>query len=165
MYTWQFVQMQHAADLHGWTRFVSMQDQHNLLMREEEREMLPYCLDQGVGVIPWSPLARGRLTRAWDETTDRGRTDGFGAASYRQAEEDDRKIVEAVTAIAEARGVPRAQVALAWVLGKPAVTAPIVGVTKEQHLTDALAAVDLRLTDDEVARLEEHYVPHAPEGF
>jgi 1-deoxyxylulose-5-phosphate synthase len=165
MWTWQFAKMQHAADRHGWTRFVAMQDQYNLLMREEEREMLPYCRAEGVGVIPWSPLARGRLTRDWDETTERSTTDRFGGILYRQAEENDRKIVEAVTTVARERGVTRAQVAMAWVLHQPGVTAPIVGVTRGQHLTDALAAVDLRLTPDELRRLEEHYVPHAPEGF
>jgi aryl-alcohol dehydrogenase-like predicted oxidoreductase len=165
MWTWQFAQMQHVADLNGWTRFVSMQDQYNLIMREEEREMLPYCLDQGVGVLPWSPLARGRLTRDWGATTGRSETDAFGKRLYRQTEETDRKVVEAVGVVAERRGVPRAQVALAWMLHKPAITAPIVGVTKLQHLTDAVAAVDLALSDDEIALLEEHYVPHAPEAF
>jgi 1-deoxyxylulose-5-phosphate synthase len=165
MWTWQFAKMQHAADRHGWTRFVSMQDQYNLLMREEEREMLPYCAADGIGVIPWSPLARGRLTRDWDAATGRSQTDLVGARAYRQAEEQDRKIVEAVATVARERGVSRAQVALAWVLRHPVVTAPIVGVTRGQHLTDAIAAVDLRLTEDEVRRLEEHYLPHRPEGF
>jgi aryl-alcohol dehydrogenase-like predicted oxidoreductase len=165
MWTWQFAQMQHAADLNGWTRFVSMQDQYNLIMREEEREMLPYCLDQGIGVIPWSPLARGRLTRGWEATTDRSANDQFGGRLYRQAEENDRKVVEAVAAVAEERGVPRAQVALAWVLHQPAVTAPIVGVTKDHHVSDAVAAAELELSDEELARLGEHYVPHSPEGF
>jgi aryl-alcohol dehydrogenase-like predicted oxidoreductase len=165
MWTWQFAQMQHAADLNGWTRFVSMQDQYNLIMREEEREMLPYCLDQGVGVIPWSPLARGRLTRDWEATTDRSANDQFGGQLYRQTEENDRKVVEAVAAVAEQRGVPRAQVALAWVLHQPAVTAPIVGVTKDHHVSDAVAAAGLELSDEELTRLGEHYVPHSPEGF
>jgi aryl-alcohol dehydrogenase-like predicted oxidoreductase len=165
MWTWQFAQAQHAADRHGWTRFVSMQDQYNLLMREEEREMLPYCLDQGVGVIPWSPLARGRLTRDWDATTKRSESDRFGSRLYRQAEEADRRIADAVASVAKERGVSRAQVALAWLLHKPAVTAPIVGVTKAEHLADAIAAVDLRLDPAELERLEEHYAPHAPEGF
>jgi aryl-alcohol dehydrogenase-like predicted oxidoreductase len=165
MWTWQFVQAQYVADLGGWTRFVSMQDQYNLIMREEEREMLPFCLDQGVGVLPWSPLARGRLTRDPDVTTKRSETDRFGNTLYRQAEESDRRIFDALAAVAKERGVPRAQVALAWLLHKPAVTAPIVGVTREQHLTDALAAVDLRLSDDELSRLEEHYMPRAAEGF
>jgi aryl-alcohol dehydrogenase-like predicted oxidoreductase len=165
MWTWQFVQLQHAADLNGWTRFVSMQDQYNLIMREEEREMLPYCLDQGVGVLPWSPLARGRLTRDWDATTARSETDRFGKTLYNQAQEADRKVAEAVTAVAEERGVPRAQVALAWLLHQDAVTAPIFGVTKEHHVSDAAAAVDLRLSAEELSRLEEHYVPHHAEGF
>jgi len=165
MWTWQFAQMQHLADLNGLTRFVSMQDQYNLIMREEEREMLPYCLDQGVGVIPWSPLARGRLTRDWAATTDRSTNDQFGGRLYRQTEENDRKVVEAVAAVAEERGVPRAQVALAWVLHQPAVTAPIVGVTKDHHVSDAVAAAELELSDEELTRLGEHYVPHSPEGF
>jgi aryl-alcohol dehydrogenase-like predicted oxidoreductase len=165
MWTWQFAQMQHAADLNGWTRFVSMQDQYNLVMREEEREMLPYCLDQGVGVLPWSPLARGRLTRDWDATTARSETDDFGGTLYRQAEDADRRVAAAVAAIAAERGVSRAQVALAWLLHQPAVTAPIVGVTKPGHLDDAVAAVDLRLSDDELARLAADYVPHRAEGF
>jgi aryl-alcohol dehydrogenase-like predicted oxidoreductase len=142
-----------------------MQDQYNLIMREEEREMHPYCLDEGVGVLPWSPLARGRLTRDWDTTTARSETDAFGKALYRQTEATDRAVTEAVAAVAAERGVPRAQVALAWMLHKPAVTAPIVGVTKEHHLADAVAAVGLALSDEEIARLEEHYVPHAAEAF
>jgi aryl-alcohol dehydrogenase-like predicted oxidoreductase len=165
MYAWQFVQAQYVADLYGWTRFISMQDQYNLLMREEEREMLPFCLDQGVGVIPWSPLARGHLTRDWNATTMRSGTDKFGQGLYHQAEEASRKIVDAVAAIANERGVSRAQVALAWLLHKPAVTAPIVGVTKPEHLTDAIAAVDLKLSNDEIRRLEEPYLPQRPEGF
>ena len=165
MWAWQFAQAQYLADLHGWTRFVSMQDQYNLLMREEEREMLPFCSDQGVGVLPWSPLARGRLTRDWDVTTKRSQTDEWGAKMYRQAQDSDRKIVETVAEVASERSVSRAQVALAWVLHQPAVTAPIVGVTKPEHLTDAVAAVELRLSDDELQRLTEHYVPHTPEGF
>jgi aryl-alcohol dehydrogenase-like predicted oxidoreductase len=165
MYAWQFAKMQHAADLNGWTRFVSMQDQYNLLNREEEREMLPYCLDSGVGVIPWSPLARGKLTRPWDTTTGRTETDDFGQKLYRQSEESDRKIVDAVAEVAEARGVPRAQVALAWVAQQDAVTAPIVGATKVNHLEDAAAAVEIELTDGELAKLEENYLPHAIEGF
>jgi aryl-alcohol dehydrogenase-like predicted oxidoreductase len=166
MWTWQFAQMQHAADRHGWTRFVSMQNQYNLLQREEEREMLPYCLDQGVGVIPWSPLARGRLTRPADAAgTARSETDGFTKILYDKTAEADRAIVDAVGAIAEERGVNRAQVALAWMMGKPTVTAPIVGTTKPHHLTDAVAAVDLKLGADEVQRLEEHYIARAASGF
>jgi aryl-alcohol dehydrogenase-like predicted oxidoreductase len=165
MWTWQFAQLQHAADLNGWTRFVSMQDQYNLIMREEEREMLPYCLDQGVGTLPWSPLARGRLTRDWDETTSRSANDDFGSRLYRQAEEADRRVAAAVAAVADERGVSRAQVALAWLLHQPAVTAPIVGVTRPHHLADAVAAVDLKLSDEEMSRLEADYVPRRPEGF
>jgi 1-deoxyxylulose-5-phosphate synthase len=165
MSTWQFVQAQYLADLHGWTRFASMQDQYNLLMREEEREMLPFCLDQGVGVLPWSPLARGYLTRDWGMTTGRSQADPFGQRMYGQNEESDRRIVYAVGKIADERGVSRAQIALAWLLHQPAVTAPIVGVTRTEHLTDALAAVELRLESEELGRLEEHYVPHTPEGY
>jgi aryl-alcohol dehydrogenase-like predicted oxidoreductase len=157
--------MQHAASSNGWTRFISMQDQYNLLNSEEEREMHPFCLDTGVGVIPWSPLARGRLTRPWDSTTGRSETDRFGQILYRQTEESDKKIVDAVAAVAEARGIPRAQVALAWVAQQEAVTAPIVGATKPNHLNDAAAAVELVLTGEELAQLEEHYLPHAIEGF
>ncbi|GAA4605870.1 aldo/keto reductase [Actinoallomurus liliacearum] len=162
MYAWQFAKAQFTAERRGWTRFVTMQNHYNLLYREEEREMMPLCADQGVGVIPWSPLARGRLTRAWDETTHRTATDEFGKTLY---QEGDREIVEAVTEIAEARGVPRAQVALAWVLSKPFVTAPIVGMGRDRHLDDALAALELRLTDDEIARLEKPYTPRAVAGF
>lgn len=165
MWAWQFAQMQYVADVNGWTRFVSMQDQYSLIMREEEREMHPFCVDQGVGVIPWSPLARGRLTRDWDEQTARTETDEFGKKIFVQAVEADRRVASAVASVAEARGVSRAQVALAWVLAQPAVTAPIVGATKPHHLDDAIAAVELTLTDDEIAQLEEHYVPHAPVGF
>jgi aryl-alcohol dehydrogenase-like predicted oxidoreductase len=161
MYAWQFAKAQHVADLHGWTRFVSMQNHYNLLYREEEREMLPLCQDQGVGVIPWSPLARGRLTRDWDAETARTETDEFGATLYTGT---DRATVEKVAAVAERRGVPRAQVALAWLLSQPAVTSPIVGVTKPQHLSDAVAAVDLELSTDEVEELGADYVPHAVAG-
>ena len=166
MYAWQLAKMQHAADLNGWTRFISMQDQYNLLNREEEREMYPYCIDSGVGVIPWSPLARGRLARAWDARgSGRSETDEFGKTLYHQSEESDRRIVDAVGAVAEARGVPRAQVALAWVAQQAPVTAPIVGATKPEHLADAAAAVELELTADELTQLGEHYVPHEIEGF
>ncbi|WP_223693990.1 aldo/keto reductase [Leifsonia poae] len=165
MFAWQFAQAQHAADLGGWTRFVSMQDQYNLIYREEEREMLPYCLDQGIGVLPWSPLARGRLTRDWDSRTARSETDRFGLTLYRQQEEGDRRVADAVKAVADERGVPRAQVALAWVRQQAAVTSPIVGATKPQHLQDAVASVDLNLTVDELDRLAAPYVVRAPEGF
>jgi aryl-alcohol dehydrogenase (NADP+) len=162
MWAWQFAKAQHVAERNGWTRFVSMQDHYNLLQREEEREMFPLCEDQGIGVIPWSPLARGRLTRDWDTTTARSQSDPFGNSLY---SDDDRRIVDAVGKIAESRGVSRAQVALAWVLRQPAVTAPIVGATKPGHLEDAIAAVDLQLTDDEAAQLEDPYSPREPAGF
>lgn len=165
MYAWQFAQMQHAADLGGWTRFVSMQDQYNLIMREEEREMHPYCVDQGVGILTWSPMARGRLTRDYGVDSDRTPLDNTSQHLYKQDADADRAIAEAVGAIASERGVPRAQVALAWQFAKPAVTAPIVGATKPGHLSDALAAMELELTDDEVARLEAPYTPRAPEAF
>lgn len=165
MYAWQFVQAQYVADLHGWTRFVAMQDQYNLLMREEEREMLPFCLDQGIGVIPWSPLARGLLTRAWKAHTPRSAADQAMTNDLYQAEGANQQIVEAVHAIAEERQVPMAQIALAWLLAKAAVTAPIVGATKPQHLTDAVAAVDLTLSDAELQRLEAPYIPQLPTGL
>jgi aryl-alcohol dehydrogenase-like predicted oxidoreductase len=161
MYAWQFAKMQHAAERHGWTPFVSMQNHYNLIYREEEREVLPLCADQGVGVIPWSPLARGRLTRPWDEQTARSETDGFGKSLYR---DEDRTVVEKVLAVAERRGVSPAQVALAWLLAQPAVTSPIVGITKPDHLTDAVAAVDLELDEDEIAELGSDYVPHVIAG-
>jgi aryl-alcohol dehydrogenase (NADP+) len=162
MWSWQFAKALFLADRHGWTRFVSMQNHYNLLNREEEREMLPLCADQGVGVIPWSPLARGRLTRPWDEETERARTDLFGQTLYQAS---DRVIADAVGRVAEARGVPRAQVALAWVAQQHIVTAPIVGATRPQHLTDAVAALDLQLTDDELGQLEQPYTPHPVAGF
>jgi aryl-alcohol dehydrogenase-like predicted oxidoreductase len=161
MYAWQFAKAQHTAERNGWTAFVSMQNHYNLLYREEEREMLPLCADQGVGVIPWSPLARGRLTRDWDATSARSETDEFGRGLYQP---DDQRIVEAVGAIAAGRGVPRAQVALAWVASRPGVTAPIVGATKAQHIADAVAALALRLTDEEVRQLEQPYTARGISG-
>jgi aryl-alcohol dehydrogenase (NADP+) len=163
MWAWQFSKALYTAGEHGWHRFVSMQDHYNLLNREEEREMHPLCLDQGVGVIPWSPLARGKLTRDWDETTARSETDEFGRKLYDPA--SDQAVVARVGEVAAERGVSRAQVALAWVLAKPAVSAPVVGVTKDHHLDDAVAAVDLQLTAEEIARLEEPYTPHPVVGF
>jgi aryl-alcohol dehydrogenase-like predicted oxidoreductase len=165
MFAWQFAQALAVAERHGWTRFVSMQNYVNLLYREEEREMLPLCRAEGIGVVPWSPLARGRLTREWDEASARSETDEFGKSLYKNTGDADRKIVDVVAAIAAERGVPRAQIALAWVLGKPGITAPIVGATKLAHLDDAIAATKLILTADEVARLEAPYVPHAVVGF
>ncbi|WP_345803305.1 aldo/keto reductase [Microbacterium sp. AZCO] len=165
MSAWQFAKLQYTADLGGWTRFISMQDQYNLIQREEEREMHPFCLDQGVGVLPWSPLARGRLTRPWGEATARSGTDLFGQTLYHQAEESDRAVVDAVHRIAAERGVPAAQVALAWVRQQEAVTAPIVGATKASHLTDAVASLEIELTDAELQALEGPYAPRDPEGF
>ena len=156
MWAWQFAKAQHVAERHGWTRFVSMQNHYNLLYREEEREMLPLCVDQGVGAIPWSPLARGRLTRPWGTTTARTATDEFDRLSWRDS---DREIVERVLALADKRGLLPAQVALAWILGRPGVTAPIVGVSRPQHLVDALAALEVTLDADETAALEEPYQP------
>ena len=165
MYAWQFARAQHVADRHGWTRFVSMQNHYNLLYREEEREMIPLCIHDGIGVIPWSPLARGMLTgtrtREGERRTIRAETDAFGDTLY-VAEDFD--VVDRVSDLAAERGVPAAQIALAWLLHKPGVTAPIVGATKVEHLEDALAAADLSLSDAEIARLEEPYVPHAVTG-
>jgi len=165
MWAWQFAKAQYSADAGGWTRFISMQDQYNLIQREEEREMHPFCLDQGVGVIPWSPLARGKLTRDWDESTARSQTDQFGQTLYHQHVEGDRRIAAAVAEIAGERDVTRAQIALAWVRQQQAVTAPIVGATKMQHLDDAVASVELRLSDEEIARLEAPYLTRDAEGF
>jgi aryl-alcohol dehydrogenase-like predicted oxidoreductase len=165
MYAWQFTKALYLADLHGWTRFVSMQNHYNLLYREEEREMLPLCQSEGIGVIPWSPLARGRLARPWQaEKTKRFETDRFGKILYSQSEAVDRKVVDRLGQMAEERGVSRAQLALAWMLSKPAITAPIVGATKPHHLEEAVAALSLRLTPEEVAALEEPYTPHPVVG-
>lgn len=166
MHSWQFAKCLYLADLRGWTRFVSMQNHYNLLYREEEREMLPFCQDRGIGVIPWSPLARGRLARPWQaESTKRFATDQFGKTMYSHTEAADRKVVDRLGEIAEKRGVPRAQLALAWMLGKSVITAPIVGATKPHHLQDAVAALSLRITPVEVAALEEPYTPHPVLGF
>ncbi len=158
MYAWQFAAMQHAADLHGWTRFVAMQDQYNLIKREEEREMLPMCLNMGVGCIPYSPQGKGRLTRPWGAQTQRSATDSVAKSFDLDV---DRPVVDAVEKVAAERGVPMAHVALAWVLSKPVVSAPIVGATKTHHLADAVAALDVKLTEDEIRRLEEPYTPQA----
>ncbi|MDS0857697.1 aldo/keto reductase [Burkholderia pseudomultivorans] len=165
MFAWQFAKALYTSRQHGWTRFVSMQNHLNLLYREEEREMLPLCEAEGIAVIPWSPLARGRLTRNWDESSSRQQSDEVGQRLYDATVEADRAVVEAVAAIAAARNVPRAQVALAWVAQKRGVTAPIVGISKPQQLDDALGALELKLTDDEIATLERPYVPHAVAGF
>ncbi len=165
MWAWQLAQAQHAADLNGWTPFVSMQDQYNLVQREDEREMHPFCLDEGIGVIPWSPLARGRLTRDWDDqSTERSGSDHVMEKFYGHTDESNRAIAAAVASVADAHGVSRAQVALAWVRQQDVVTAPIVGATKQLHLDDAIASVDLVLDDDELAALAAPYVPRRP-GF
>ena len=162
MWSWQFAKALYLQERHGWHRFVSMQNHYNLLYREEEREMLPLCAAEGIAVTPWSPLARGKLTRDWDATTNRAETDEFGRTLYRDS---DAEIVAAVARVAERRGVPRAQVALAWVAQRAEVTSPIVGATKPHHLDEAVAAFDLELTAEEVAELEAPYEPHEVAGF
>jgi aryl-alcohol dehydrogenase-like predicted oxidoreductase len=166
MYAWQFAKALYLADLHGWARFVSMQNHYNLLYREEEREMIPFCQTEGIGIIPWSPLARGRLARPWEsEKTKRYETDQFGKILYSHTEEADRKVVDRLGEIAEKRGVPRAQAALAWMLNKSSVTSPIVGATKPHHLQDAVAALSVHLSGEEITALEERYIPHPVLGF
>ncbi|MBB3658975.1 aryl-alcohol dehydrogenase-like predicted oxidoreductase [Rhizobium sp. BK650] len=165
MYSWQFAKALYTSRLNGWTEFVSMQNHLNLLYREEEREMLPFCEDQKIAVIPWSPLARGRLTRDWDEKTNRSETDEFGKTLYKQAEDADRKIVEKVAEIAKAHGVSRAQIATAWILQKSVVTAPIIGASKPNHLTDAVGALSVKLSTEDIAALEAPYIPHNVAGF
>jgi aryl-alcohol dehydrogenase-like predicted oxidoreductase len=166
MYAWQFAQALYTADLHGWTRFVSMQPHYNLVYREEEREMLPLCQDQRLAVIPWSPLARGLLTRkptpAGGET-ERARTDAFGKTLYPR--DNDLAIAQRVSEIAEVHGLPQAQIALAWMLTKPVVTAPIIGASQPHHLEDAVAALSVQLSAEEIRRLEELYLPHPVLGF
>ncbi len=166
MYAWQFAKALYLADRQSWTRFVSMQNHYNLLYREEEREMIGLCQAEGIAVIPWSPLARGRLARAWKaETTSRSETDAFGKSMYSRTEEADRLVVERLGEVAAKRGITYAQVALAWLLAKPVVTAPIVGASKPHHLADAVAALSVCLTAEEIASLEEPYVPHPVLGF
>jgi aryl-alcohol dehydrogenase-like predicted oxidoreductase len=167
MFAWQFCKALHLADLHGWTRFISMQNHYNLLYREEEREMLGLCAAEGTGVLPWSPLARGRLARAWDTgaSTVRGESDDFGKSLYQASEDADRLVVQRVGELADARGIPRAQIALAWLLQRPGVTSPIVGATKPQHLEDAAGALSVQLSNEEVAALEAPYLPHAVAGY
>jgi aryl-alcohol dehydrogenase-like predicted oxidoreductase len=166
MYAWQFAKALYLADRHGWTRFVTMQNHYNLLYREEEREMIGLCASEKIGVLPWSPLARGRLTRPWQsEQTKRFETDRFAKSMYDRSEDADHRVVDRLGELAERRGVPHAQLALAWLLSKPIVTSPIVGATKLHHLQDAVAALSLRLTPEEVASLEEPYVPHPVLGF
>jgi aryl-alcohol dehydrogenase-like predicted oxidoreductase len=165
MFGWQFCKALYLSSAHGWTRLVTMQNHYNLLNREEEREMLPLCAVEGIGVIPWSPLARGRLARAWDEETKRMATDEVSKKLYDATADADRRVVERVGEIASQRGVPRAQVALAWLLSKPVITAPIIGASKPGHLEDAVAALSLKLSPEEVAALEAPYVPHPIVGF
>ena len=165
MQSWQFQKALLLSDANGWARFVSMQNHLNLLYREEEREMLPLCAEEGIGVIPWSPLARGRLTRPWGTATARSEGDRFGKALYSRTEEADKAVVEQLAALSAARGVPMAQLALAWVLAKPQVTAPIVGVSRIEQLEDALAALEAALSTDEIAELERPYLAHPVLGF
>jgi 1-deoxyxylulose-5-phosphate synthase len=165
MHAWQFARALGISERHGWTRFVSMQNLVNLLYREEEREMLPLCAAEGISVIPWSPQARGRLTRDWDYTSIRTETDDAHQRLFGKSEEADRRVVDRVAEVAAARGIPRAQVALAWLLSKPVITAPIVGATKLHHLDDALASVNVKLSADEITSLEQPYVPHPVVGF
>jgi aryl-alcohol dehydrogenase-like predicted oxidoreductase len=166
MYAWQFAKALYLAELNGWTRFVSMQNHYNLLYREEEREMLALCAEEKIGVIPWSPLARGRLARPWQaESTKRFETDQFGKSMYSRTEQDDRRVADRLAEVAERRGIPRAQIALAWLLSKPVITAPIVGATKPHHLEDAVAALSIHLTREETSALEEPYTPHPILGF
>jgi 1-deoxyxylulose-5-phosphate synthase len=166
MHAWQFAQALYLAERHGWTRFVSMQNHYNLIYREEEREMLPLCRAEGIRVIPWSPLARGRLARAWQsEQTKRAETDSFGNRMYAKTEEADKGVVDRLTELAQQRGVAQATLALAWMLAKPGITGPIVGASKAHHLEDAVGALQVKLSSEEVARLEELYVPHPVLGF
>jgi aryl-alcohol dehydrogenase-like predicted oxidoreductase len=167
MYAWQFCKALYLADRNGWTRFVSMQNHYNLLYREEEREMIGLCLEEGIGVIPWSPLARGRLTRPWEDrpSTARGETDAFGQGLYAAAKDADKQVIDRVGEIANARGLTRAEVALAWLLSQPGVTAPIIGASKPGHLEQAVAALSIKLTPEEIQRLNEAYRPHAVAGF
>jgi 1-deoxyxylulose-5-phosphate synthase len=164
MWAWQFSKALYTAQQRSWTPFVTMQNHYNLLYREEEREMIPLCVDQKIGLIPWSPLARGRLTRAWDDQTERSRTDQFGSKLYISNVDGDRAVVEQVATVAASRGVSKAQVALAWVVQKPFVTAPIIGAAKPQHLTDAVAALTLKLEAAEISALEAPYTPRTISG-
>jgi 1-deoxyxylulose-5-phosphate synthase len=166
MYAWQFTKALYLAELHGWTRFVSMQNHYNLLYREEEREMMGVCRAEQIGVIPWSPLARGRLARPWQtESTKRSETDQYMRTLYSRTEDADRQVVDRLGEISAKRGIARAQIALAWLLRKPGVTAPIVGATKPNHLADAVEALSVQLSHDESKSLEEPYVPHPVLGF
>jgi aryl-alcohol dehydrogenase-like predicted oxidoreductase len=160
MYAWQFAKALHVSDQHGWARFETMQNYLNLLYREEEREMLPLCRAEGIGVIPWSPLARGRLTRDWDAASARSETDAFGRSLYAKTADADRTVAEALAVVATRLGRPRAQVALAWLLAKPEITAPIIGATRLEQLDDAVAGLTLELAPEDIAELEDPYLPH-----
>ncbi|HDK6911540.1 TPA: aldo/keto reductase [Klebsiella pneumoniae] len=165
MEAWRFAKMQHTAERNGWTRFITMQPQYNLLYREEEREMLPLCEDQGVGVIPWSPMARGRLTRDWSVTSRRTQNDAFALKMYENATLLDKPVIDVVASIAEKHAVPRAHVAIAWLLSKSVITAPIIGATKPEHLSTAISALDFSLSDAEITELEARYLPHPVDGI
>ncbi|MFK7914794.1 MAG: aldo/keto reductase [Pseudomonadales bacterium] len=165
MFAWQFMKTLHLSKMHGWTQFVSMQNHHNLLYREEEREMNPLCVDQNIALMPWSPLARGKLTRDWNAETVRSKTDEYGKVLYAKTQDSDQKVVEAVAQLAEQRGVPRAQIALAWLLAQPGVTSPIVGATRERHMVDAVASLSIVLSDAEMELLQAPYVPHEVVGM
>jgi len=165
MHAWQFLKALNVSEKNGWERFVTMQNLVNLIYREEEREMLPLCMSEKIGVMTWSPLAKGRLTRDWGETTTRSENDEVGKRFFPEASESDRKVVERVKEVAEKRGLPRAQIALAWVLQKQSMTYPIIGATKVSHLEDAAAALSIKLTPEEIAFMEEPYIPHAVMGF
>lgn len=165
MEAWRFAKMQHTAERNGWTRFITMQPQYNLLYREEEREMLPLCEDQGVGVIPWSPMARGRLTRDWSVTSRRTQNDAFALKMYENAALLDKPVIDVVARIAEKHDVPRAHVAIAWLLSKTVITAPIIGATKPEHLSTAISALDFSLSDAEITELEALYLPHPVDGI
>ncbi|HBX6084893.1 TPA: aldo/keto reductase [Klebsiella pneumoniae] len=165
MEAWRFAKMQHTAERNGWTRFITMQPQYNLLYREEEREMLPLCEDQGVGVIPWSPMARGRLTRDWSVTSRRTQNDAFALKMYENAALLDKPVIDVVASIAEKHAVPRAHVAIAWLLSKSVITAPIIGATKPEHLSTAISALDFSLSDAEITELEARYLPHPVDGI
>ena len=166
MYAWQFAKANYLADRYGWTRFASMQNHYNLIYREEEREMIPFCASEGIALIPWSPIARGKLARAWDDqSTARAAGDEFGKTLYNKVEDVDRAIVDKVGELAAKYNVPRARIAIAWMLSKPAITSPIIGASKPHHLEDAVAAVDLNLSDEDIAALEAPYAPHPIAGF
>lgn len=165
MYAWQFLKAQHAAERNGWTKFVAMQDHYNLLYREEEREMMPLCKEDKIAVMPWSPLAAGRLARPWGETDERAKVDAIATAIYSSTADSDRQVVERVTEVAATRGVPMSQIALAWLLHKEPVTSTIVGTTEISHIEDAVAALSIKLTPEEMTLLDEPYVPHPVLGM